>query len=150
MTNYAQDLHNEISKILPIAGVSVGDVLDRKTWKITYIKTPTAIQQKDIDYIINNIVFITEAEDIVNVQSRFNLSLFDYKTLKKFEETLISMRDSRKILGKFIKPVITPASSFEERCLADDEYMALLDQRKIDRSAVKDNYVIPGKLPSKA
>lgn len=145
----ATTLHAEVSKILPINGVSVISETDRSTWNINYKVQPTASQKKDIDYIIANIQVISSEQDAINRYNRADLFNRDYKTIKKFEETLLTMRDSRKVAGKYIKPNITPASGLEERCLADDEYMAILEIKKAEREAVKDNSITLGVLPSK-
>lgn len=145
---YAEILHQEISKIIPIDSISIGSINDRSTWQINYSSQPivtTHAQIDQINHIINNIQFITPEDEAINKKNRWLLSFYDYKTIKKFEETLIAMRNARIINGKLNKPVITPASSLADRCIVDDEYMALLDARKLLRDAVKVEYYIPPK-----
>lgn len=57
MKNIAGQLHNEISKVCPIVGVSIGDENDKATWRIDFKNEATKEQKQKAMTILNSFVY---------------------------------------------------------------------------------------------
>ena len=122
---FAHILHDEINKIVPIDGVSIGLEDDRSTWTCHFKAEPTQEQLDKVASIIDNIKFISNEEHLENINSRMKLTEGDWKVLRKLESALFESTD---------------AESFYKAFRSDDSFMGLLAARQIERDLVKKDY----------
>lgn len=126
MVVFADKLHEEIQKIIPIKGVSITDPLDKSTWTFYPIGKPTDEQLAQIKQLIDSIVFISEEDHAKNMQCRGQLQNEDWKVLR-FIENFFREAKSGQDLHKLSQ---------------DKDFQELLAKRQQLRDAVKPEYTI--------
>lgn len=75
----AADIHNAISQVCPIDGISVGSIADKSTWRVDYSPSATTTQKtaaedvvRTIDVNVDPVVDPLDKWDIIALKVTFN------------------------------------------------------------------------------
>ena len=86
----ANKLHEQIEKVVPITGVSVGKADDKSTWRVSYTRMPTAAQLKDVTDIIA--AFDTTPEVVDNKDYTLEALVFILERMNLQDDAAIAKR----------------------------------------------------------